>query len=217
MLICPGTSLALVAYTPTPTANSNSVPLTSNIELDFDSDINLLTVNNSSTNPNEVYDDNVKIVGSQSGQFQGVFSFGGDNSIVIFNPSINFKAGEKITVTVSNLVMSTGAQPANPASFSFIAATGPFEGAFREVPTAGIIGITYGDMDWGDYDNDGDLDVAVIGWDPGYSEIAIIYNNVGGVFTDIDAGLTGGFYSTCKGWRCDGQLNRKLRYFCCEI
>lgn len=200
-----GSVSAQMTFTSMPTANSPSVGVTSNIELDFSADVNLGTVHSNTTNTDDVFDDNIKIIGSQSGQFRGVFSVGADNSIVIFNPSINFKAGEKVTVIVNALVMSTGAQPATASSFSFLAQAGPFEGNYKERPTAGIAGMADGAFDWGDYDNDGDLDLIVVGFDPSFNSEATIYNNVNGTFTDIGAGLTGVFFSTAEWGDYDGD------------
>ncbi len=69
-------------------------------------------------------------------------------------------------------------------------------GVFTDI-NAGLFGIFLGDVDWGDFDNDGDLDIALIGPDItllGYK--ALIYRNDGGLFTDIGAGLSGRIYST---------------------
>ena len=52
-------------------------------------------------------------------------------------------------------------------------------------------GVVESSASWGDYDNDGDLDVVLTGFDFEYgSELAIIYNNSAGVFTNIGASLT---------------------------
>ena len=128
---------------------------------------------------------------------------------MVFNPSIDFKAGERVTVIVNALVMSTGAQPATASSFSFLAQAGPFEGGFLERTTAGIAGMADGTFDWGDYDNDGDLDLIVVGFDPSYTSEATIYNNVNGVFTNINAGLAGVFFSTAEwgDYDNDGDLD----------
>ena len=58
---------------------------------------------------------------------------------------------------------------------------------------AGLAGAPYSDNSeaWGDYDNDGDLDLLLVGFDSGYNNFARIYKNTGGSFTDIGAGLTG--------------------------
>jgi hypothetical protein len=46
-----------------------------------------------------------------------------------------------------------------------------------------------GGVAWGDYDNDGDLDLAMAGALTGGGLTAAIWRNEGGTFTDIDAGL----------------------------
>ncbi|NOR44713.1 MAG: hypothetical protein GQ534_03930, partial [Candidatus Delongbacteria bacterium] len=66
------------------------------------------------------------------------------------------------------------------------------EGVFTEI-SAGLPGVEFGSSAWGDYDNDGDQDLALIGYTtgwPDYIGISKIYRNDSGVFTDINAGLT---------------------------
>jgi hypothetical protein len=55
---------------------------------------------------------------------------------------------------------------------------------------AGLTDVSSCSLAWGDYDNDGDLDLALAGND-GSTLISKIYRNDGGTFTDISAGLTG--------------------------
>ena len=62
-------------------------------------------------------------------------------------------------------------------------------GVFTDI-LAGLSGISYGSVSWGDYDNDGDLDILLIGNASSLFE-SLIYRNDGGVFTDIGAGLDG--------------------------
>ncbi|MHC4212528.1 MAG: FG-GAP-like repeat-containing protein [Planctomycetota bacterium] len=66
-----------------------------------------------------------------------------------------------------------------------------FELLFTDIE-AGFWGLT-GSPAWGDYDNDGDLDLAICGtWHDGtWMEMAKIYRNDGGTFTDISAPLQG--------------------------
>ncbi|MDO8586290.1 MAG: FG-GAP-like repeat-containing protein [Armatimonadota bacterium] len=62
---------------------------------------------------------------------------------------------------------------------------------------AGLSGSRYGSLAWGDYDNDGDLDLALCGfyYDTANHYVGAIYRNNGGTFTDVGAGLTGVYFS----------------------
>jgi len=56
---------------------------------------------------------------------------------------------------------------------------------------SGITGCNGGNLKWGDYDNDGDQDLLITGYsDAGYTS-KIYRNDGGGIFTDLNAGLTG--------------------------
>ena len=61
--------------------------------------------------------------------------------------------------------------------------------------SAGLAGVYYSSTAWGDYDNDGDLDILLTGYD-GSSYISKVYKNTNGIFTDISAGLTGVYYGS---------------------
>lgn len=73
---------------------------------------------------------------------------------------------------------------------------------------AGLTGVTQGSVAWGDYDNDGDLDILLSGEslsDPSYC-IAKVYRNEGnGNFTDVAAGLTAVAYSSVAWGDCDND------------
>ncbi len=56
--------------------------------------------------------------------------------------------------------------------------------------SAGLAGVNVSSAAWGDYDSDGDLDIAINGASP-YFGSSTIYRNDGGNFVDINAGLTG--------------------------
>ncbi len=60
---------------------------------------------------------------------------------------------------------------------------------FTEVTTA-ISPLFFASADFADYDNDGDQDLAIIGVDDNFNDMAEIYRNDGGSFTAINAGLT---------------------------
>ena len=66
-------------------------------------------------------------------------------------------------------------------------------GAFTDIG-AGLKGVEFSSVAWGDYDNDGDLDILLTGNTS--SEISKVYRNDDGKFTDIGAGLKGVDYSS---------------------
>jgi len=77
---------------------------------------------------------------------------------------------------------------------------------------AGLTGLSYSAAAWGDYDNDGDLDVLLAG-SPGSGSISLIYRNDNGIFNDISAGLATGVSSGCAAWGdydLDGDLDLLL-------
>jgi len=83
-------------------------------------------------------------------------------------------------------------------------------GAFSFTPISPALpAIENGSLDWGDYDNDGDLDLAFSGYTGGPPITVIYRNDGGGTFTDITAGLTG-VYNSCVAWgdyNNDGKLD----------
>ncbi|MCS4184937.1 FG-GAP-like repeat-containing protein [Salinibacter ruber] len=64
------------------------------------------------------------------------------------------------------------------------------DGSFSAI-NAGLVGTFRSSLDWGDYDSDGDLDLAVAGFTGGGAVTKIYRNDGNGNFTDIEAGLLG--------------------------
>ncbi len=82
------------------------------------------------------------------------------------------------------------------------------DGAFTDI-NAGLPGVSDCCCAWGDYDNDGDLDILLAGY-TGSTAISSVYRNEGsGIFSDINAGLTGARYSSCAwgDYDNDGDLD----------
>ncbi len=73
-------------------------------------------------------------------------------------------------------------------AFAMLASAG-FSQTFTEVST-GIIPNFFGAADFADYDNDGDQDLAIIGVDNDFNDIADIFRNDEGVFTPLGAGIS---------------------------
>ncbi|HPP74224.1 MAG TPA: VCBS repeat-containing protein, partial [Armatimonadota bacterium] len=62
---------------------------------------------------------------------------------------------------------------------------------------------------WGDMDNDGDLDLAICGYQPSLGSVSLIYENTGGSFVEIKAGLVGASSGNLAwaDYDCDGDLD----------
>ena len=74
------------------------------------------------------------------------------------------------------------------------------DGTFTDIQ-AGLTHVDLGSVAWGDYDNDGLLDLVLTGAPNGPGDIAQVYRNNGnGIFTDIQAGLTGVSSGSAAAW-----------------
>ncbi len=72
-------------------------------------------------------------------------------------------------------------------------------GTFSDI-SAGLLGVSSSAVAWGDYDNDGDLDVLLTGYaEDGYQVSRVYKNEGGGAFVDITAVLSG-VANSSVGW-----------------
>jgi hypothetical protein len=99
-----------------------------------------------------------------------------------------------------------------PACIVFLSMTFSAHGQFTEVPAAtqAMYNICDGAACWGDYDNDGDLDILLTGYISGANGVrSEVFRNDAGIFTSIQAGLQPVLYSTARwgDFDSDGDLD----------
>ncbi|MEP3390501.1 MAG: FG-GAP-like repeat-containing protein [Reichenbachiella sp.] len=71
------------------------------------------------------------------------------------------------------------------------------DGTFSDI-NAGLIGSAAGSVDWGDYDDDGDLDILITGEEADLQYHTRIYQNNEGVFTEIPTNFPGVIFGMAR-------------------
>ena len=127
-----------------------------------------------------------------SGLLTGTLSVAGNT--ITLNPTRDLFAGEQVQVIATDGIKNPAGEPlSNPTQWAFTA--GPVVSnrcvvGFTDVG-ATLQGVRFNNVAWGDYDNDGDLDILLAGRTNTGSRVSRVYRNDAGIFTDIAAGLTG--------------------------
>jgi hypothetical protein len=134
-----------------PTVNNDCVPLASNVSNTFNTS---MAAANSST---------FVVNALKTGVKSGVYS-GGGTSTLTFNPTTNFKRGEKVMVTLTgSMLSSTGAPIIHDYHYEFFATAGTGPATFDSEPQSHTFSDNVGDIGVGDFNNDGNLDyIAVV-------------------------------------------------------
>jgi hypothetical protein len=125
----------------------------------------------------------VRVYGSQTGLRSGNFS-GGGSSTVTFNPSKDFKPGEKVSVSVTGNARSAAGELALAQVFDFTATTASANAGFAitsSIPLNNQAGSVPSSVTVADFDGDGDVDFAAVDYNT--HMVSIRYNNGSGVFT----------------------------------
>jgi hypothetical protein len=103
-----------------PAAYANNSSVSSDVVITFNQSMNAGTLNSST----------IIVSGSQHGIYAG--SYGHSNGVLTFNPAVDFKAGEVVTVLVTTGVQNPdGAALSSPYQWSFVAAASA-EGTFGD-------------------------------------------------------------------------------------
>ncbi|MFC2035265.1 beta strand repeat-containing protein [Chloroflexota bacterium] len=134
----------------TPVINALDIIKTSNIEVQFNTAINGTSITKNTFN----------VDGSISGKVSGIYSGGGTANIT-FNPTLDFKAGETVTVTLTTGIQDVNsATLTNPVTWQFVIAApqgyANFEDSGQSLGNSNSSVISLGDVD-----SDGDLDAFV--------------------------------------------------------
>ena len=177
-----------------PEANDSSVLQMSDVSATFDKKM-------VSGSPNTFV-----VYGSQTGKLAGIYSGGGSETLR-FDSNNKFKIAEEVEVTLTNSLTSTdGVSLELPIVYRFRAETLGGTGRFRVADTIeGQTGARA--LAAGDWDGDGDLDLAVSNFST--KNVSILENDPPGVFKAIDTiSAQGGASALAAGdWDGDGYLD----------
>jgi hypothetical protein len=154
-----------------PVSNDSSVLVGSAITATFDKDMRSGT------------DSTLVVYGFQTGKLAGTYTGGGSDTLR-FDPNNRFKIGEEIEVILTSSLTSTqGLSLESPIVYRFRAETLGGTGDFTAVDT--IVGQTNASgLAAGDWDGDGDLDLASA--NSGDNRVDILINDGTGDFTAVD-------------------------------
>jgi uncharacterized repeat protein (TIGR01451 family) len=188
-----------------PPRNSHTVPLTTTVSITYDEPISAATVTSRT----------FAVHGMQSGLMTANHSVSGGRIVV--TPTRPFHQGELVyAIATTGTLGLDGAEPLSSTQWQFNAGTVVTRcvAGFTDI-SAELTNVSASSVAWGDYDNDGDLDILLtgsIGWPHSASRI---YCNDSGTpsggwtFTDIGAGLPGTFFGSAAwgDYDNDGDLD----------
>ena len=159
----------------TPAQNAIDIDSTSNIEIVFAGALNTSTVNQTSL---PIYDSFVGLVpGSYSFTTTNVA-----NDTVLFDPTTAFRSGVKVEAIVTPVVEAADGFFADPFVTHFFVQSSSGGGAVGAEVTYNIVGTDANGVSSGDFDLDGDLDLAVAEEGAG-DKVAVLFNDGSGLFS----------------------------------
>ncbi len=184
---------------PDPPPNSHTAPLTTSVSITYDEPISPATVTSHT----------FAVHAMQSGLVTATHSVSGGTIVV--TPTRPFHQGELVyAIATTHTLSITGTGPLSSTQWQFRAGQliNRDFGRFRDIK-AGLYGVYVGSVAWGDYDNDGDLDILLTGQSEITMPFSLIYRNDGGSFTDVGIWLTGVRYgsSVWGDYDNDGDLD----------
>jgi predicted outer membrane repeat protein len=166
-----------------PAPNNITAPLNTPLNITFSQNINSSTVNSGT----------ISAHGMMGGLLTGTYSIVDD--VVTLNPNRALFSGELVRTTVNTGVQNIVGTNVSSYQWQFNALetmTRPAVGFKQDTAVStSLTGVYISSVAWGDYDNDGDLDILLSGQDSSSNRVAQVWRNDGGSFSNIDAGLTG--------------------------
>ena len=153
-----------------PGMNANSAVRNSDIQVEFDMDMNSTTINSS----------NIKVYGYESGSIPVIISYNNSNRTATINPVNDFKAGEKIQVNLLSGIQTQNNTNITRFMWTFLAEAISGTGVFSKTSSVDLF-YNYGapKISNGDLDSDGDIDAVTID----YTNLEILKNNGNAEFT----------------------------------
>ncbi|MDQ3021950.1 MAG: FG-GAP-like repeat-containing protein [Bacteroidota bacterium] len=132
-----------------PQMNANSVNKSSNITIVFTQDMNASLVNGT----------NIKVFGYQTGLLPVTIDYNSMTKTANINPNVDFKVGEKISLTLTTGLQTVSNQSITPFVYSFIVQAIGGNGYFTK--TSSISSVNGIHTLSGDIDRDGKIDLVV--------------------------------------------------------
>jgi predicted nucleotidyltransferase len=176
-----------------PPRNAVSASLTTVVSLVYDEPISPTTVTSVT----------FAVHGMQSGLVTATHGVANaDGSTVILTPTRPFHQGElvyAIATTRTLYISGTGPLTATQWQFNAGEVTSRCLAGFSEVYAGSLTGVYNGSVAWGDYDNDGDLDILLTGYSSG-GPVSKVYRNTNSGFGEVYAGSLTGVYGGSAAW-----------------
>ena len=187
-----------------PDQNTINIPLNSDIKSYFNQSMNGSTIDGNS----------VTFFGSMTGKKQGVITYNSGNNSMQIVPNNPFKIGELISTTLNSEIKTSSDNPIVPFVWSFTTISNPANACFNVVDIVNTgTGTGPSSLITGDFDGDGDLDLATILNSIG--SISILKNNGSGAFTQTSTVSVGTapYGITAGDFDGDGDLDLAVSHY----
>jgi uncharacterized repeat protein (TIGR01451 family) len=173
-----------------PSPITHTAPLTTVVSITYDEPIDPTTVTSVT----------FAVHGMQSGLVTATHDVINGSTIIV-TPTRPFHEGELVyAIATTRTLNISGTGPLTATQWQFnagVVATRCVAG-FTEVYAGSLEGVWDSSVAWGDYDNDGDLDVLLTGY--GSGRVSKVYRNTGSGFSEVYAGSLEGVYDSSVAW-----------------